>query len=65
MISVLLRRDGILIGSKATGQDDAPMEKHPDGSTVTKAKTLQEYYGGPNKERVQWVWNCSVCHKQY
>ena len=26
---------------------------NPDGSTIGKIRTLQEYYGGPNEERIQ------------
>jgi hypothetical protein len=28
---------------------------NPDGSTIGKITTLQEYYGGPNKERIEYM----------
>ena len=31
----------------------SPPATHPDGSTFSKIRTLQEYYGGPNQERIQ------------
>lgn len=33
----------------------SPPATHPDGSTFGKIRTLQEYYGGPNQERIQYM----------
>ncbi|CUS14418.1 unnamed protein product [Tuber aestivum] len=38
----------------AENRGNAPTT-NPDGTTIGKIKTLQEYYGGPNKERIEYM----------